>query len=154
MSKRTQAWLLVMSQCSPANIAHYVRSSWLWLFAILHVAAGLAAAQGRAEHPETKPAAPATEPVQPAAAKPAAPAAAATPAPAPARAMAPGPQAQPAASTRSEPAANPEGALEPSVIRLLVRQRDALGRRCELQQSAHSGTLRLLACGPAGMWIV
>lgn len=46
------------------------------------------------------------------------------------------------------------GAPEPAVQRLLSQQRDALGRRCELHNVWSRGALRLIACGPAGMWVL
>ncbi|HET8934213.1 MAG TPA: hypothetical protein VFN67_12260 [Polyangiales bacterium] len=79
------------------------------------------------------------------------------------------PPATPAPASKTDPArevpeteATPKPAAssgsahheEPALTRLLSRQRDALGRSCELQQVASKGPLRFLACGAAGMWIV
>jgi hypothetical protein len=60
--------------------------------------------------------------------------------------------AAPAAAS-AEPAVE-QGTSEAGVRAILSSQSDAVGRRCEPHGVASSGTLRFLACGAAGLWVI
>lgn len=59
------------------------------------------------------------------------------------------PPAQSPAQTRQTPAAT-----ELDLATVLGEQRDAFGRRCEVQAVYTHGDLRFVACGDAGVWVV
>lgn len=65
----------------------------------------------------------------------------------PARAQAPKPPEAPTTLQLS-------AAVDPALSSFLAKQHDALGRACEPKQVATLRDLHLIACGPAGLWVI